>query len=322
MKAFMVLLFAVTACSNAGSDLGFTPTATHNIVAEVYLDRDASNSRTNGDTVVQGVRLRLAPPEGGQSVLTSTTDQKGLSFFNNVPVGEYSLSVDPTSVGDTLQLAAIDPGRLQVRALGDTSFQISVRLSFVVVSIKGVRSGVPGKRVLIRGMVLAGVQSFRDTTSHVQDTSGFIRLTRVTLRGGLTGNSPGDTVAVVGTISSRNGQPTLDLAVITTFGSRPPPVPFSLSTAAAASASGGTLDAALVQITGATISDTATTAPDFRVTGNDGTGPLVVLLDAQGGFNRSSFRPGRTMTVRGVLVPGGAGQWVLKPRSTGDVQVF
>jgi hypothetical protein len=82
------------------------------------------------------------------------------------------------------------------------------------------------------------------------------------------------------------------------------------------------LDAALVLVTGAVITDTATVAPDFRLTVNDGAGPLTVLLDSQGGFTRSLFAPGRSMIFRGVLVPTGTGAWQLKPRGIGDIVTF
>ena len=84
-------------------------------------------------------------------------------------------------------------------------------------------------------------------------------------------------------------------------------------------ASGGVLDAALVQVIGAIISDTATVAPDFRVTASDGSGPVQLILDANLPFSRTAFRPGRSMNVKGVLVPDGQGGWNLKPRDIGDV---
>jgi hypothetical protein len=163
------------------------------------------------------------------------------------------------------------------------------------------------------------VQSFRDTTSHLSDSSGAIRLTRVALRGGLTGNNPGDSVSVLGVTSSRAGQPTLDQAVISRFGTRPEPIPLPVGTGPASNAGNGIWDAALVQITGALISDTATIAPDFKVVVSDGTGSLDMILDGNLQFPRTAFRPGRSVNARGVLVPNGVGGWVFKPRALGDV---
>lgn len=319
----LLLLFpvAAAACSNAGSDLGFPPLAQRVINAQVFLDRDGSGVFSPADTLYVGARVSLRPPGGGQAVRTATTNLQGIARFEDIPIGEYSATVDLASIGDSLQVAAINPSHPQLR-FADTEIGFSIRLNYLEVSIRQARQQPAGKRLLIRGLVLAGVQSFHDTSSYVADTSGQIRLTRVSLRGGLTGNNPGDSVTVLGTVSSRAGQPTLDQAIITLVGTRPAPIAFSLSTALAAGASGGTLDAALVQITGALISDTATVAPDFRVIGSDGSGPVSVILDGLGGYNRAAFLPGRAMTVRGVLVPDGTGKWQLKPRNPGDTAVF
>lgn len=315
-------LFALAACSNAGSNLGFAPTALKNINLLAFLDRDASGSLGTPDTVYGGARISLRPSGGGQAIQTVTTGPGGLSALVNIPVGDYLVTVDSASLGDTVTVAAISPDRVRLSASTETAISVNVRLSYYEFSIRAARQAAPGRRALIKGIVLAGVQSFRDTTSYVQDTSGQIRLTRVSLRGGLTGNNPGDSVIVLGTVSSRAGQPTLDRAIITLAGTRPAPIPFSVTTATAASAMSGVLDAALVQVTGAIISDTGAVGPDFQVIGSDGSGPLTVILDAFGGFNRQAFVPGRPIIARGVLVPNGTGQWVLKPRNAGDVGVF
>jgi hypothetical protein len=47
-----------------------------------------------------------------------------------------------------------------------------------------------------------------------------------------------------------------------------------------------------------------------------------VILDGSGNYPRPVFVPGRSMIVRGVLVPDGTGKWQLKPRSPADVSVF
>lgn len=318
---FVALASAAAACNNAGSDLGSGIQTANAITAGVYLDRDGSHTLSAADTLYPGARVSLRPAGGGKAIQTVTSSNAGVARFNGVALGEYSITVDATSIGDTLIVGAIDSSHVKVQ-LADTNTTVLVRLGFPEVSIRAARALPVGKRVFLRGVVLAGVQSFRDTTSHVQDSSGQIRLTRVSLRGGLTGNAPGDSISVLGMVSSRAGQPTLDQATISRFGARPAPIPLPISTGVAATASGGTLDAGLVVITGALISDTATIAPDFRVIGSDGSGPITVLLDGNINFVRTNFRPGRTMNVRGVLVPNGTGGWMLKPRDTNDATVF
>jgi len=265
--------------------------------------------------------VSLRPPGGGKAVQTVLTDVGGVARFGSVLVGEYSLSVDPASLGDSVSVAEIIPAPLEV-VVSANPIEATIRLKYPEFSIRQAREQPPGKRIMIRGLVLAGVQSFRDTTSHVRDTSGQVRLTRVSLSGGLTGNDPGDSVAVLGTVSSRAGQPTLDQVRLYFISSRPAPVALALSTAAAAAASGGTLDAGLVRITGAVIAEAAVSGPDFRVVANDGSGPLTVIVDGNIQLNPVVFVVGRTLNVTGVLVPDGTGQWRLKPRTAGDIAVF
>ncbi|HEU5219007.1 MAG TPA: hypothetical protein VFU23_10120, partial [Gemmatimonadales bacterium] len=294
------LAVVAAGCGNAGSDLGLNPPATNAITAQVYLDRDGSHTPTPADTLFPGARVSLRPLGGGTAIQTVTSLVGGVARFNGVPLGEYTITVDQASIGDSISVAAIDSSHVKV-ALADTNTIVLVRLGFPEVSIRQARLLPIGRRVFIRGVILAGVQSFRDTTSYIADTSGQIRLTRVSLRSG-TGNNPGDSVSVLGVSSSRAGQPTLDNALISKFGQRTPPVPLAISTATAANASGGLLDAGLVIITGAIISDTSTIAPDFRVVGSDNSGPVTVILDATTNFNRANFRLGHAMNVRGVLV--------------------
>jgi hypothetical protein len=320
--AFALLL---AACQNAGSDLGFSALATGSLTVGVVLDRDGSHTLTPViDTAYANARVALLPKGSTDTVRVLNTTVQGIAKFEALPIGEYRVTVVPSSIGDSLVVAHIDSSEVRLTA-GDPDQGVVVRLGYPEVSIRQARALPFGKRAFIRGVVLAGVQSFRDTTSHVQDSSGQIRLTRVALRAGLAGNAPGDSVSVLGSASVRDGQPTLDLSLVSRFGSRPPPIPFFVSTANAATANGGILDAALVRINGAIISDTATVAPDFRVTAGDGTGQLNIILDATLPFARSAFRPtigsvpGRSINVTGVLVPNGQGGWNLKPRDVSDV---
>jgi hypothetical protein len=321
LKPLALLVVLGLGCTNAGSDLGPPAAASKSIGIAVFLDRDGSNSLSAGDTVYRGARISLRPLSGGNVLQIVESTANGSAEFRDVPVGQYVVTVDSASLGDTLGVGLVDPAELVVR-FEDEPPSVTIRLTYPEVPIRVARQAPLGRRLLLRGLILAGVQSFRDTTAHVADTSSQLRLTRVALRGGITGNNPGDSVTVLGTVSIRAGQPTLDQAIITLLGPRPAPIAVSLITANAATASNGVLDAGLVQITNATISDTLTVAPDFHVVGSDGSGPITVVLDPIGGFFPGFFIPGKRMNVRGVLVPTGSGAWQLKPRSPADVIVF
>lgn len=318
--AIALAITFVAACDNAGSDLGFGASETSAVSVLIYLDRDGSRTPTVLDTVFANARIALLALGSGDTLRAMLSNTVGIARFEGVPLGQYRVVVVPSSIGDSIQVAAVDSSTIRLVA-ADTNRFVLVRLGYPEISIRAARALPAGRRVFIRGVILAGVQSFRDTTSHVSDSSGQIRLTSVALLGGILGNNPGDSVSVLGTTSTRAGQPTLDKAGITRFGARPPPIPLPVSTATAATASGGLLDAGLVQITGGIISDTATIAPDFRITVSDGSGPLQITIDGNLQIPRSIFRPGFSLSVRGVLVPDGIGGWTLKPRAGGDIVI-
>jgi hypothetical protein len=316
-RLLLATVVVAAACDNAGSDLGVEVTIRNVVTAQVYLDRDGSRTANASDTLFRNARVALLPFAGTDTIEAQFTTTQGIARFEGVPLGKYRIGVTTSSIGDSIEVQEIDPDTLNIEA-SDTNTGVTVRLGYPEFSIREARALPGGRRVFIRGVVLAGVQSFRDTTAHVADSSGQIRLTRASLRFG-TGNAPGDSVSVLGLTSSRAGQPTLDNAIMSRFGARPAPIPLPVSTITAITANGGVLDAGFVLVTGAIINDTSTVAPDFRVVASDGTGNLTIILDGNIPFARSNFRPGRSMNVRGVLVPDGSGSWQLKPRDTGDV---
>ncbi len=317
-KLLLAGLGLAAACGNAGSELGVDITGTGNLSVIVYLDRDGSRGPNipGLDVLFNGARVGLLPLSGDDTVEVVPT-VAGVARFENVPLGLYRIGVTQASVGDSVEIQDVEPDTVRIQA-GVPELEALVRVGFPEVSIREARGLPAGRRVFIRGFILAGVQSFRDTTSHVADSSGQIRLTRVSIQGGF-GNTPGDSVSVLGFTSSRAGQPTLDNAVVAKFGARPQPIALPVATITAATANNGVLDAGLVLVTGAIISDTSTVAPDFRVVASDGSGNLTIILDGNISFARANFRPGRSMNVRGVLVPDGAGAWRLKPREVSDV---
>jgi hypothetical protein len=320
-------LALLAGCDNSGLDLGFGAEETGTVLVGAYLDRDGSRTFTPPlDTLYANARIALVLKGSGDTLRIRTTGQNGLADFTSVPLGEYKIGVVKSSLGDSVEVGAILVGpttttEFKLRTSPDTVF-VDARLTYPEVSLRQARTLPIGRRVFARGVVLVGVQAFRDTTSHVADSSSALRLTRVVLRGGLAGNNPGDSVSVLGVTSTRLGQPVLDQAVLTRFATRPPPIPIQVSTGVAATANTGVYDAQLVQITSAAITDTATAAPDFRVTVTDGSGALVIVLDGNINFVRSIFQPGRTVNGRGVLVPDGAGGWAFKPREPQDIVVF
>jgi hypothetical protein len=207
---------------------------------------------------------------------------------------------------------------------------VLIGVGFPHVSIRAARTTVPiGRKVWVEGIVLNAPSNFRDTTMHVQDTSAAIRATRVAS----TGAVASDTVRVRGTISTRAGQRTIDLVTTFVVGPAFLPTAPTVTTAQAASAVSGTRDAQQLVVLLATVSDTNNPSQgpngEFRMTVNDGSGALEVLLDPTAdpafryppqGSLPGLFIPGNKFDITGLIVPTGTpGVWRLKPRSAAEL---
>ena len=320
LRAAAALLPALVlaACEPAGTDLGFGSEATGEVGVIVYLDRDGSGTPTPLDTLYVGAMVSLQPRAGGVAIATVTTNAEGVAFFPAVKFGDYLITVSSTSIGDSLVVARINPDSIRVSS-ATNQVATAARLAWPESSIREARARAPGTPVFVRGTILVGTPFFSDLSAHLSDTSQALRMTGLTLLGGLAGNNPGDSVVVRGIVGQANGQPILSSARLIRVATRPAPIPIPVTSGVAASAQNGALDAALVNLTSITISDSMTIAPDFRVVASDGSGALTIILDSNLSFNRLAFAPGRIINIRGVLVPSGLGSWVLKPRVPGDV---
>lgn len=326
--AAAALLVTGSACANLGEDRLLGVSATSTIEGLVYFDFNGNRSPDAGDDSVRNLRISLVEAGSNETVATALTDIRGVYSIDSVPVGTYRIVVDTVPLLDTAVIDRIDSSEVSL-VPGDTT-RVDVVISYPRVSIAQARTLPLGRKVFIEGLVLNPLNNFRDTTIHVQDTSAALRATRVFN----IAVAPGDSVRMRGTISRRpltgSPQPTLDLVTVFSIGQRFLPPAAVLTAAAAASAQAGTRDAQLVQVLNVTISDTATVGPDFRLTVNDASGTLEVLLDAvaDAAFQppgptppaNYEYKPGNRFDIVGVLVPTGqAGIWRLKPRSAQDL---
>ena len=135
----------------------------------------------------------------------------------------------------------------------------------------------------------------------------------------------GDSVRLRARVSTRLGQRALDDVSVFIVAPTFVPTAHSVSSAAAATGAGGSLDAALVSILDATITDTVTVGGHLTLTMNDGSGAVTVVLDrAADAVFRAPFPAGMFVApnrfdVIGVLVPTGTGTWRVRPRSALDL---
>jgi hypothetical protein len=77
-----------------------------------------------------------------------------------------------------------------------------------------------------------------------------------------------------------------------------------------------------VRIADAALIDSDTIGAEIRLTVNDSSGLLIVILDPDASINAQIRSLPARVEVIGVLVPIGARVWALKPRTSLDIRVF
>jgi hypothetical protein len=318
---WLMLGVALTACSNAGADLGFNLPSGGRVLASFIFDRDASGDATTPDTTFAGLHLSLVAAGSPDTVQTAITDTTGTVTFNNIPIGQYRLAVGPTGLGDSLSVTKVNPATVTVTVAGTTP-TITAFVTYPLSTVSQARGLATGARVRVAGIVLSGAGQFADTTAHVRDATGAIRLLSVQSFDGIQ-NSIGDSVQVIGVVNSRNGQPVIDKAKLHSFViGGPAPTADTVTASVARVANDGPLDADLIFLNTATIVGTQVLGSALVVTVDDGTAQMDLLLDPFLSPSASSFPVGGSVHSYGVLVPTGAGLWQLKPRASSDYTVF
>jgi hypothetical protein len=316
-------LVAGTACTNAGESFQVAALTTGSIQVAVYFDRDGSASLTAADTVFAGVRVALVVPGGPDTLRTVLTNAQGIATFDSLPVGSYRIVIDRHALADSVGVVAGDTGTIRLVSESDSLHLGSViRLGYPEVTLAGVRALPAGHRVLVHARVTSPLQAFRDSSAFLFDSSGALRVTGAQAQLGSGGNNIGDSVIVIGTTGQRSGQGVLQNGLFRFIVAGLAPLPRISTITESHTAKGGTLDAALIQLSNVVITDTLTSGPDFMLMVADPADTTVktsILLDQLLNAPHGVFPPGRTGTFRGVLVPVGDGTWVLKPRNGADI---
>lgn len=315
-------LLALAACDNGGATRTIGITATGIVRGSVYFDANGSGSRDAADVGFAGAAVRVISPVGADTILRVTTGADGTFRLGAVPVGTWRVAIDSMSAGDTA--VVVGARVVMVTVLPGDSVEVVGAISYPVRTIVEARALAPGARVFVRAIALHERTTFSDTTLHVVDATGAMRATRV--RPSTPAVATGDSVILRARIADRLGQRVLDdVSVFVVAPSFVPTAPTISTSLAATGGAAGALDAALVRVADALVSDTATVAGSFQMTVTDGSGAVVVILDraADAGFRAplpaNLYVPANRFDFVGVLVPTGAGTWRLKPRSSLDL---
>jgi hypothetical protein len=316
LAAVIACHLLVAGCTDSGGRI-IGVDATGTVTAVVQVDANGNGQVDASDPGVPGVRIRLRLAGTGQSMSSGVTNNSGTVVMTGVAVGAYSLEVDAATVGDSLEIVQVSPTAIVVTA--DSEVEVGVHLSYPSFTIAEARTAPLGRRGFVEGVVLNARTNFGDNTIHLAGPGAAIRLTRT----GAVSVAVGDSVRVLGTRSTADGQPTLDQVNVFALGPGSLPIARIVNTRTAATADNGTRDAALVRVLAGTLLDLRPTEAGYEMTLDDGSGPLAIRLDAVAPFPVAQYVEGAVLDVRGVLVPTGSpGEWSLRPRVVSDVVII
>jgi len=318
--AAAALLFTGSSCTDSAGITLLDIDATGGVIGVTFLDNNGNGTIDGIDEPFAGLKVRLTATRGGEPVATAETDTTGVFRMTDVPVGSYRLSLDPSSVGDSLEVSG---GDIQLAVRRDSLSEATIGVSFPVLSFEEVRAAEPGRRVFTSGIALNPRPNFGDGVVYLQADTVYLRATNVE-RANI---STGDSLRLLGRTARNNGQPVLDdvtpfvLVNLATI-----PVPLERRTGVSATAEDGKIDAALVRVRAAEIHDTSTVNGDVHFFLDDGTGPVEVVLRSFLLPNASAIRPDTILRVKeaaGLLTPyaepTGGVRWRLLPRAAGDL---
>lgn len=309
---------ALATCTDATDVELLQITASGAVVGQAYLDLNGTGEPDGGDEPLTEVTVVLSAAAGGATVDEAETDEEGIFLFEDVPVGSYRVSVDAGLLGDSLEVVeAVDP----VEVVLDEAAEALLGLSFPELTIEEVRAAEPGRRVFTTGIALNPRQSFSDGRVFLEGEAEYLQATDVDREPAVT---VGDSVRFLGRTALRDGRPALDdVTPIILIRQAQVPSPVEVSTAEAGTAGDGALDAALVRIRDAAISDTATVGGDFHFRADDGSGPVEVVLRSFLGFGSPPDRELRVARAAGMLAPydDGSGnvRWRLLVRAVSEL---
>jgi hypothetical protein len=314
----IALMLTVTACEADGErTLGID--ATGAVAGIAFVDRNGDGLLGGTDTPLPDLDINLVHRNGRGVVATTRTASNGVFLFRGVRVGEYEVRVAPGSIPDSLRLIRVDSANIRLAA-GDTAVAFAV-LSYPSVSIAEARRAAVGSTMFIEGVALNAWPAFGDSTVHIMGDSLGIRLLRVIP----TDIGANDSVRVLGTRGTRDGQPILHSARLFYLRTVEPRLPAVITTADAAIAGEGRLDALLARILNAPILSFRNSAEgDLILTVDDGSGALEVVLDVNRPWPNLPFtvqRPPATwrISATGLLKPVDDGVWSLKPRARAEI---
>lgn len=313
----LLVLAALTACSEAGEGHLFEVESTGVVSGDAFLDLGRTGTRAPGDPSLAGLQLALVMFGSRDTVTLALSDTAGFFGAQDLPLGSYQVVPDPGFLGDSLEVTRISPSPAEVRRGPGT--EVSVGISFPVREVEEILEGPSGVRLYARGIALNSRESLPGSAVHIRSGDRALRAVDMAPLE----IQPGDSILILGRTRRVAGRVILEEGL----GRRlrqavAAPTPWEVTTLEAASASEGTLAADFVMVTGVEVLDVRTSFGEMVVTVSDGSGSLVLRFPtgylAQ--IRVESLEPGTVFDVQGILLRAGAGaSWELRPRVPTDL---
>lgn len=314
LAAVALLGLAVAACDDGAATVPVID-ASSAVGGFVYLDVDGSETATGPDRVVPGGIVILTAPGTDQVVGADTANANGEYLIQEVPVGTVEISISPDFLADSLLQVPLDTSIFSLRA--DEPRAQNLGVTFPQRSVLEARSETSGITIFTQGVVVNPRGQAPGGAIHVQGPEATIRV----LVPPAVQASVGDSVRVRGRTATDLGQPALRDGLL--YGLVPGARdvdPRVVGLTEAATADGGALDAALVEVTVGTVVAQDTIPEGFLLTLEEGSDSLEVRLRREQGFVGLPNQVGApVIQLVGLLIPVPAdGSWQLVPRTPLD----
>jgi DNA/RNA endonuclease YhcR with UshA esterase domain len=309
-------LSGLTGCEGVDDRHLFSLDGTGTVRGIAFLDLNRDGLPSGGEALLEGVQVRILLAGSGDTVASVTTDEAGEFQATDLTVGSYELAAAGPLLGDTLVMTGTVPERVQITPQGTA--QASVGISFPLRSIAEARATVPGRRLYVEGVLLNTRGSLPGNAVHVWDGERALRVVDVAPFNA----TLGDSVRILGRTQSAAGQRILSEATAFRLAELPEAEPVPVTSLEARNARQGALDAALVAVGSAVVSEVRAVVGAVLVTISDGSGSLTVHTSGahlnQAGI--LDLRPGDVLSAKGLLLPqAGGAQWELHTRSGADL---
>lgn len=317
--ALLALPLLLTACDESGSGDAASIEAIGAVAAQLYYDANGNGGIDQGDQTLSDWTVTLEQPAGGV-IASETTDEEGVAIFEEVPIGRMKAGVPADELGDTLSLlpASVEPFLLPAFQTAELTPVVTLP-SFTVEEVRGLPTGKP---LFTEGVALNRLVE-GDMMLHIRSGGMYLRVLTVEES---TTFTVGDSVRVSGRTAVAEGVPVLDGKAVFRIAPRAGiPQPITLTSGEAAGARGGSLDAALVEVSSVDVLqvvDEGDQGVYIRV--DDGTGSLRIRFRSYFNLDADSVNPETDSFAFavGLLVPVRLNDgvvWELHPRTSDDV---